>query len=94
MLANKDYDRGCDRIESAGKKKGRQRSDLLFEAVAELHKSLRVDYGYAPAHERLGTALRQLGFDSNAVYEYNLALQLQPSMQEALDGLASEGFPR
>jgi tetratricopeptide (TPR) repeat protein len=92
-VANKDYNRGCDRIDSAEEKTGEQRSDLLFEAIAELRKSLRADYGYAPAHERLAAALRQLGFDSNAVYEYNLALQLQPSMQEALDGLASEGFP-
>lgn len=91
--ANKDYGRGCDRMESAEKKTGWQRSDLLFEAVAELHKSLRADYGYAPAHERLGTALRQLGFDSNAVYEYKLALQLQPGMQEALDGLRTLGVP-
>lgn len=92
-VANKDYDRGCDQIESAEKKKGGQRSDLLFEAVAELHKSLRADYGYAPAHERLGTALRQLGLDSNAVYEYRIALQLQPGMQEALTGLQALGNP-
>jgi hypothetical protein len=92
-VANKEYNRGCDRIDSAEEKTGEQRSELLFEAVAELRKSLRADYGYAPAHERLAAALRQLSFDSNAIYEYNLALQLQPTMQEALDGLASEGVP-
>jgi len=90
--ANKQYERGCDSMESAENKKEKyvaERNELLFEAIAELRQSLRNDYGYAPAHERLGTALRQLGFDSDAAYEYKLALQLQPGMQEALKGLAS-----
>lgn len=84
---NTSYARACDWMESAGKKDGSQRSDLLFEAVAELRKSLQENYGYAPTHERLGTALRELGFHSNAAYEYKLALRLQPGMQEALHGL-------
>jgi hypothetical protein len=88
-VANKNYDRGCDWMKSAEKKKQGQRSGLLFEVIAELRKSVRADYGYAPAHERLATALRDLGFDANAVYEYKLALRLQPGMQEALKGLAS-----
>ncbi len=87
--ANKSYNRGCDWMEAAQKKQGGARSDQLFEAVAELRKSLRDDYGYAPTHERLATALRELGFDANAAYEYQLALLLQPGMQEALRGLAA-----
>ena len=85
--ANKNYNHGSDWIESALKKKGHYRSDPLFEAVAELRKSLRADYGYAPAHERLAAALQELGFHCNAAYEYKLALQLQPGMQDALRGL-------
>lgn len=85
--ANKNYNHGRDWIESANKKTGSAQSDLLFEAVAELRKSLRADYGYAPAHERLAAALQKLGFHSNAAYEYRLALQLQPGMQDAMRGL-------
>lgn len=87
--ANKEYNRGSDSINSAEKSKYRQEKDESFsDAVAELRRSLRNDYGYAPAHERLGTALKGLGFNADAVYEYKLALQLQPSMIDAIKGLA------
>ncbi len=86
--ANKFYKHGCDLMDSAEKKKYKSdRNQVRFEAIAELRKSVRDSYGYAPAHERLGAVLRQLGFDTDSVYEYKLALQLQPGMPEALKGM-------
>lgn len=87
--SNKEYNRGCDSLDASEKSKyAEEQKDLLNDAVSELRHALRDNYGYPPAHERLGTALRYLGIYSDAVYEYKLALQLQPTMQEAIRGLA------
>lgn len=88
-IANKDYQSGAKLVESAARKKsGLERNDQFAEAILLLRRSLRADYGYAPAHIQLAAALCATRFYFDAVYEYRLALQLQPGTPDALRGLA------
>jgi superkiller protein 3 len=86
--ASKNYNRGCDTLDSAEKNSGHSKTELLFESVAEFRKALRADPNYAPSHERLGTALLLLGYDSAAAYEFKQALRLQPNTHDTLISLA------
>jgi hypothetical protein len=89
-VANEDYQRAVKLIQSAMKKKYEgDRDAQLGEAIMELRRSLRTDYAYAPAHFQLGEVLYQLGYYSNAVYEYRLAMQLQPGMPGARQALVA-----
>jgi superkiller protein 3 len=93
---NSQFERGSKLVDSAGKKKYQgEKENISNEAIHTLRESMRTAYAFPPAHERLGTALRLSRFYPDAVYEYKRALQLQPGMRDALDGLvyALAGIP-